>query len=112
MMKRIYKDKDWLYQGYVVEERPATELAELAGCHYSTIYYWLRKYDIPVRDQSEARVVVFKDSEKREQRAQSQSDLWKDPEYRRHQMEVRSTTNANAKRAVSSGKTLNIAKRP
>jgi very-short-patch-repair endonuclease len=89
MMKRIYKDRDWLYQGYVVEERPATELAELAGCHYSTIYYWLRKYDIPVRDQSEARVVVFKDSEKREQRAQSQSDLWEDPEYRRHQMEVR-----------------------
>ena len=61
MMNQIYKDKDWLHQKYVVEERPATELAEIAGCHYSTIYYWLRKHSLAVRDQSEARIVVFED---------------------------------------------------
>ncbi len=88
-MVKLYKDKEWLYQKYITEERPATEMAEIAGCHFSTIYYWLEKCEISVRDQSEARIVVFKNPEKRKQRAENQSELWDNLEYRRHQMEVR-----------------------
>ena len=88
-MSASYKDRDWLYKKYVVEQRPATELAELAGCHFATIYYWLRKYGIQVRNQSEARRVVFRDPAKRAERARSQAALWEDPEYRHRQMTVR-----------------------
>jgi very-short-patch-repair endonuclease len=90
-MKKKYRDKNWLFQKYVVDEYPATEIAEMAGCHFSTIYYWLEKFEIQIRDQSEARIVVFKNPEKRKQRAQNQANLWKDPAYRQNQMKVRNS---------------------
>ena len=33
-MSKIYQDKEWLYQNYIIEERPATEMAQMAGCHF------------------------------------------------------------------------------
>jgi hypothetical protein len=63
-MSKIYQDKEWLYQNYIIEERPATEMAQMAGCHFTTIYYWLSRYEIPIRDQSVSKVVAYKNPEK------------------------------------------------
>ena len=88
-MDRLYTNAAWLRQKYVVEELPATEIADLAGCHFSTIYYWLRKNGIEVRTLSKAKEIHYKDPETREQRSRTQTQLWRNPEYRRNQMEIR-----------------------
>jgi len=48
-----WKDKDWLYQKYVVEKLNQTEIAKLVGVTSSSIRRYLVKYDIPIRSLSE-----------------------------------------------------------
>jgi hypothetical protein len=62
---KLYKDKEWLYQQYIIEGKGAPELAELANCHFSTIYYWLEKSGIPKRSLSEAGDILWIDPDKR-----------------------------------------------
>lgn len=47
-------DKDSLYDLYVNERLTTTEIAELLGKSNSTISNWLKKYEIPIRDNREA----------------------------------------------------------
>jgi very-short-patch-repair endonuclease len=98
-MSKIYQDKEWLHQNYIIEERPATEMAQMAGCHFTTIYYWLSRYEIPIRDQSVSKVVAYKNPEKRKARAKSQAELWANSEYRNHQMQVRSSSEFHTKQS-------------
>jgi len=52
-MNKLWKDKDWLYQKYVVEKLNQTEMAKLVGVASSTIRKHLIKNDIPIRSLSE-----------------------------------------------------------
>jgi len=48
-MERKYQDREWLREKYVDEKLFGTEIAEMCDVHYTTIYNWLRKFDIEVR---------------------------------------------------------------
>lgn len=48
---RQYRNKEWLKQKYVEEGLFGTEIAEVCGVHSTTIYNWLRKFDIPVQQR-------------------------------------------------------------
>lgn len=46
---KLYKDKEWLYQKYVVEKRSTNEIGKLVGKCPNTISMWLEKYNIARR---------------------------------------------------------------
>jgi len=51
-MIKLYQDREWLYQKYIVEELLLSKIAELCKLkHIEIIYYWLNKYDIKVYRQ-------------------------------------------------------------
>lgn len=52
-----YWNKEWLYNEYVTKKRSSQEIASEFGCKDSNILYFLRKYDLPIRTVSEARVI-------------------------------------------------------
>ena len=52
--KKLYTDKDWLYQKYIVEKQSCYEISKICGSSYSTIYRWLQRYRIPCRTSIEA----------------------------------------------------------
>lgn len=47
--------KSWLKDQYVDKKLSAPKIANILGCNQIVIYYWLKKYNIPVRTFSEAR---------------------------------------------------------
>jgi len=48
---RPYRNKNWLREKYIDEGLFGTEIAEICGVHCTTIYNWLRKFDIPVQQR-------------------------------------------------------------
>ena len=42
----IWKDRSWLAQRYVTEERSPVAIAKEAGCSVGTLYHWLHKYGL------------------------------------------------------------------
>jgi len=48
---KLYRNENWLEEKYVDEGLFGTEIAEMCGVHCTTIYNWLRKFDIPVRQR-------------------------------------------------------------
>jgi len=48
---RKYRNKDWLEKKYVEEGLFGTEIAKICDVHFTTIYDWLRKLDIPVQQR-------------------------------------------------------------
>jgi len=48
-----YKNKNWLYQKYIVEELSSTKIAKICKCSSITIRNWLNKYNIRIRTKSE-----------------------------------------------------------
>lgn len=51
--QKVYKDKDWLREQYCEQGLTLKECAELAGCHWFTIYNWMKRHGIPRRTDSE-----------------------------------------------------------
>jgi len=51
---KAYYNKDWLYQKYVIEKLTIREIAKECNCIHTTVQYWLKKFNIPRRSQSEA----------------------------------------------------------
>lgn len=49
-----YKDKKWLEQNYIQEQKTMREMADKANCNRATIYDWLKEYDIPTRNRATA----------------------------------------------------------
>jgi len=49
-----YKDKEWLRDHYVSKELSQKEIADMCDVTKPTIKYWLEKFEIPIRDKSEA----------------------------------------------------------
>lgn len=50
---KLYKNKDWLNKKYCDENLPASSIAIFCGSKKNTIYYWLEKYHIEIRNVSE-----------------------------------------------------------
>lgn len=48
---KLYKDRDWLYQKYVVELHSSYEIAEMCGVGSQTILNWLAKFGIPANNR-------------------------------------------------------------
>lgn len=42
-----YKDETWLKEQYIEKRKSAEQIAETCNCHQSSVYYHLRKHDIP-----------------------------------------------------------------
>lgn len=49
----FYQNKDWLIQQFSVPQTSIEDVANLAGCHKSTIVRWLRFYGLKARSASE-----------------------------------------------------------
>lgn len=52
--KKLYCDRDWLYEQYIILKKSTVRIAEEAGCANPTVGKWLKRHGIPVRSQSEA----------------------------------------------------------
>lgn len=58
-MKELYKNKDWLYQKYIIEELSMVKIGKLCGYEKGnpgSIYRYLKKYKIATRDYHECQV--------------------------------------------------------
>lgn len=44
-----YKDKDWLFEKYVIKELASEEIANICGVSSQTILNWMKKFGIPAR---------------------------------------------------------------
>lgn len=53
---QVFRNREWLYNEYVVRNRTIAEIGADAGVYASTIGNWLRKHGIPTRNMSEARI--------------------------------------------------------
>jgi len=45
---KLYQNKGWLYQKYIIEKLAGRKIAKLINCNYKTIYFWLKKFNIPI----------------------------------------------------------------
>ncbi len=54
--KQLYKDKNWLWQKYIIEELSIGKIGQLCGYRNNSgqIYQYLKKYGIKTRTLSEA----------------------------------------------------------
>ena len=53
-MANEYRNKEWLYNKYWNEELSQAKISRLCGVCCWTIWYWLKKYNIPIRSLSES----------------------------------------------------------
>lgn len=52
-MNKLYQDKEWLYQKYIVKKLSMQKIAILCKVSYMPIHYWLKKLHITIRSISE-----------------------------------------------------------
>jgi hypothetical protein len=57
---KLYKDRDWLEQKYLVEKLSATEISKLFGCSHKTITKSLKKYNISLRNKALTLSIKYK----------------------------------------------------
>ena len=55
-MNKLYKNKKWLQQKYIVEKKSTYKIADILNCSHQTIYKWLKTLNIPRRTLSEAKI--------------------------------------------------------
>ena len=58
-----YRDKDWLYQKYIVEKISSTDIAKMCNAGKTTIKRWLKRHCINVRSNSEAHEGIRRSAE-------------------------------------------------
>jgi|GEM_PF-3404173 len=51
---RLYKNRNWLYQKYIVEQLSTPDIGKICNIHPSTIYVWLKKYRLETRSYSQS----------------------------------------------------------
>lgn len=91
-MYKLYQDKNWLTEQYWGFDLTMNEIAKISGC--GDIYYWMDKYSIPRRTnsqfsreawskpevkkiQKEARINSWKNTQRREVASQRAKERWK-----------------------------------
>jgi len=52
-----FREKDWLTENYVVQQRSTGEIAKQFGTSGAAIFFWLRKHAIPRRSVAGARAI-------------------------------------------------------
>ena len=50
------KNKEWLYEQYIVQGKSANKIAKEIGCSPSSVQGWLRTHEIPIRDCSSSKL--------------------------------------------------------
>ena len=75
-------DRDWLYQRYVVEQRSARMVGELAGCSETAIYRALRRFGIPSRTIAEGTKLVKGTPKARKRHSEKMTAHYADPKAR------------------------------
>ena len=50
----MHRDKDWLYEQYIIKKRSTTDIAKEVGVSHKTISRWARKHGIELRDTQTA----------------------------------------------------------
>lgn len=65
MYKKFGLSKAELKHLYWDMQLTAKEVAEKLGVHFTTVYKWMKRYGIPIRDRSEGRKLVWINQEKR-----------------------------------------------
>ena len=58
--KKLYQDRDWLYQKYINEKLSMTQIASLYGIKHTTINHWMKRHRIKARTISEAQNIKDK----------------------------------------------------
>lgn len=58
-MNGLYRNKDWLYQKYWEEGLSVGKIARLCDCEKSTIWRWMKHFNIERRDVKEALLLRF-----------------------------------------------------
>lgn len=48
-MYKEYKNSQWLYEQYITMQKSTYDIGNDIGCSNSTIFYWLQKFEIPIR---------------------------------------------------------------
>ncbi len=48
-MIKLYQNKEWLYQKYIVEKLNLSEISKLCNKNHVTIWIWMKKFNIPRR---------------------------------------------------------------
>lgn len=54
MTVKNYRNKDWLENQYITQKKSTVKIGEEVGCSNTTISYWLKKFNIPIRTLSDA----------------------------------------------------------
>lgn len=55
-VNKLYKNKEWLYQQYIIEKNSCDKIGNLLNCHSHTVWTWLKKHSIKTRDLSESHI--------------------------------------------------------
>jgi len=53
-----FHNKDWLYQKYNIEQLSLTQIGDIFGTSSARIQYWMKKFKLPRRTQSEAQIGI------------------------------------------------------
>ena len=54
LVPQLYHDKNWLYKKYVTEKLSSVAIAKMCNTYEARVWYWLKKFNIPTRDRSNA----------------------------------------------------------
>lgn len=49
MSDELYKNREWLYEQYVIEGKSTHAIGLEIGSKRDTVALWLKKFDIPIR---------------------------------------------------------------
>lgn len=60
MTKREYwQNTEWLREKHWGEMLSTTQIGELVGCTAATVYYWMKRLEVPIRSHKEASKIAF-----------------------------------------------------
>jgi len=59
-MNKLYKNKHWLNQRYIIDGYSIRDVAKFCGVSYDTIWYWTNKFSIKKRTLSESQKTYHK----------------------------------------------------
>lgn len=74
---RLYRNKDWLYKQYWNKNLSVGQIAQASTSYRNTIRMWMKKFDIPRRSLSEAKLLNFPDKPYRDKKVLYKR-YWKD----------------------------------
>ena len=59
---KIYTNKEWLEDQYITQHKSMQKIADIASCDDLMIRNWLKRFEIPIRDHSEAVMGIYNPS--------------------------------------------------